>query len=101
MSIYGLSDGSFDGEGVCNGDGEMIFATRVCVWKRSVWWLKEGFEERFWWFFGGFLEEKWLDFDGFHGGNCGWEYLYYIDYLHFMWNVDCCFLTTDNLTIVF
>ena len=53
------------------------------MWKRSVWWLKEGYEERFWWFFGGFLEEKWLDFDGFLGGNCGWGDLYYVDYLLF------------------
>jgi hypothetical protein len=52
-------------------------------------------------YFGGFLEEKWLDFDGFHGGNCGWKYLYYVDYLPFMGIITLRIFQIPVLPVVF
>ena len=67
VSDLGYSGGCFDGvRGVKRGRGDDFCEEGLSV-KRDVWWLKEGFEERFWRVFGGFLEGKRMVFYGFHG----------------------------------
>ncbi len=58
------------GRFVKRGWGDKICEECLRV-ERDVWWLKEGFEERFWRVFGGFLEEKRMFFYGFYGDDDG------------------------------
>ena len=83
VSDLGYSGSCLDGvRGVKRGWGDDFCEEGLSV-KRDVWWLKEGFEERFWRVFGGFLEGKRMFFYGFHGDVEGVVDLYYVDYLPF------------------